>query len=72
MCGNETTAIQLEKKQKRLSNHALKALCFALLILSAYLVQQYTTAFCITHNWRTIILPHCSCAPPHHQMQQSQ
>jgi len=67
MCGNETTAIQLEKKQKRLSNHALKALCFALLILSAYLVQQYTTAFCITHNWRTIILPHCSCAPPHHQ-----
>jgi hypothetical protein len=67
MCGNETTAIQLEKKQKRLSNHALKALCFALLILSAYLVQQYTTAFCITHNWRTIILPHCSCAPPHAQ-----
>jgi len=38
----KTTASQLEKIKKRLSNYALKTLIFALLILSAYyLIQQY-------------------------------
>jgi len=68
--GNEgTTADQVEKKHKRLSNYSQKTLSFAILVFLAYMIRQYTSplftiggtlfliVFLIFHLALTLLLP---------------